>query len=171
MSVKEVQNFLVNDFKLEGEEAFKYASISNGNLNKAIDCYLNESGISKFLPIFIKWMRLCYSRNIAETIDWVNEFSKMGREPIKNFLLYTLDMFRNCLMDHYKINSNGISLEESDFLQKFKPFINHNNIINLTDLINEAHFHIERNANAKILLLDVSIQLFKYLRVEAYHQK
>jgi DNA polymerase-3 subunit delta' len=171
LTVNDVQNFLISDFNLNQQEAFQYASISNGNLNKAIDCYFNESSNSQFLLIFIKWMRLCYSRNIAETIDWVNEFSKTGREQIKNFLLYCLEMFRNCLMDHYNINLDGLSAEEKSFLEKFKPFINHNNIINLTNLVNEAHFHIERNANAKILLLDVSIQLFKLLKVEAYHSK
>ena len=78
-------------------------------------------------------------------------------------------MFRNCLIDHFKIDSKMISDEERNFLKKFKPFINHHNIVQLTDLINEAHYHLERNANTKVLLLDVSIKLYKLLRVQPYY--
>jgi len=30
--------------------------------------------------------------------------------------------------------------------------------------MNEAYYHLERNANPKILMLDVSLQLYKLLR-------
>jgi hypothetical protein len=36
--------------------------------------------------LFVKWMRLCYSRNIADTIDWVNEFLKWVESKIKDFI-------------------------------------------------------------------------------------
>ena len=54
---------------------------------------------------------------------------------------------------------DGLSSEEEQFLIKFKPFINHKNIIGLNEVINEAYYHAERNANIKILMLDVSMQL------------
>lgn len=168
---KEIEEYLKNEFKIDDHLASKYTAISNRNLNKAIEFHFKTSAVSSFLPLFIKWMRLCYSRNIADTIDWVNEFSKTGREQVKDFLLYSLEMFRACLMDHYQISLNEISKEEKQFLEKFKPFINHHNIIQLTDLINEAYFHMERNANPKILLLDVSIQLYKLLKIKAYYPK
>lgn len=165
---KDVLSFLMKNFEIDEKIAVEYAEISNGNLNKAINHYFNESGSSILLPIFIKWMRLCYSRNIAETIDWVNEISKTGREQVKDFLLYVLEMFRKCVLGHYKIGSEGLNNEEKAFLEKFKPFINHQNIVQLNELINEAHFHMQRNANTKILLLDVSIKLYKLIKNNAY---
>ena len=165
----ELVNFLVKEFEIDETKAQEYASISNYNLNKAIRHHFNDSEVSLHLPMFIKWMRLCYSRNIADNIDWVNDCSKIGREKIKEFLLYTIEMFRHCLIDHFKVDFKTISDEERKFLNKFKPFINHHNIIQLTDLINEAHYHLERNANTKVLLLDVSIKLYKLLRVQPYY--
>ncbi len=165
----EVVNFLVQEFEIDEINARNYASISNSNLNKAICYHFNSSEASSYLPMFIKWMRLCYSRNIADNIDWVSESSKIGREKVKEFLLYTIEMFRNCLIDHFQLDFITISNDERNFLKKFKPFINHNNIIQLTDLINEAYFHLERNANTKVLLLDVSIKVYKLLRVEPYY--
>ena len=168
---KDVVSFLMKNFEIDEKIAFEYAKISNGNLNKAINHYINESSSSILLPIFIKWMRLCYSRNIAETIDWVNEISKTGREQVKDFLLYVLEMFRKCVLGHYKIDLEGLNNEEKSFLEKFKPFINHQNIEQLNELINEAHFHMQRNANTKILLLDVSIKLYKLIKNNAYQSK
>jgi len=166
---KEVVNFLVKEFEIDETLAQQYASISSNNLNKAISHHFNNSEISLHLPMFIKWMRLCYSRNIADNIDWVNDSSKIGREKIKEFLLYTIEMFRNCLIDHFKVDIKTISNEERKFLNKFKPFINHHNIVQLTELINEAYYHLERNANTKVLLLDVSIKIYKLLRLQPYY--
>ena len=167
----EIVSFLLKNFEIDELAAKKYSAYANGNLHQAINFHFNRSHDSDYLPVFIKWMRLCYSRNIAETIDWVNEISKMGREQVKEFLLYNLEMFRNCVVGHYKIDFKSLNDEEIAFLEKFKPFINHNNIVQLNDLINEAYFHIERNANTKILMLDVSIKIFKLLKNSVYQSK
>ena len=59
---------------------------------------------------------------------------------------------------------DGLSLEEEQFLMKFKPYISHKNIIGLNEVINGAYYHVERNANIKITMLDVSLQLYKLIR-------
>ncbi|MGB5364259.1 MAG: DNA polymerase III subunit delta', partial [Aureibaculum sp.] len=51
-------------------------------------------------------------------------------------------------------------------LQKFAPFVHSSNILEINDELNDAIYHIERNANAKIVLLDLSIKLTRLL-----HQK
>ena len=137
---------------------------ANGNLNRAINLHLDSEYLNQKLPVFVQWMRLCYTRNIADTIDWVNDFSKTGREQIKDFFSYSLELFRQCVLGHYNIDTKGLSIEEKNFLEKFSPFINHNNIEELHEVLNEAYYHMERNANSKILLLDVSLKLFKLLK-------
>ena len=170
-SEEEIVSFLLNNFEIDELSAKKYSAYANGNLHRAINFHFNSSHNSDYLPFFFFFMRLCYSRNIADTIDWVNEISKMGREQLKEFLLYNLEMFRNCVIGHYKVDFKTLNDEEMAFLEKFKPYINHNNIIPLNDLINEAYFHVERNANTKILMLDVSIKIFKLLKNSVYQIK
>ncbi len=51
-------------------------------------------------------------------------------------------------------------------LQKFAPFVNASNISEITEAIETAMYHIERNVNSKIVLLDLSIKLTRFL-----HQK
>ena len=160
----EIENYLVNQFQIEKKKASEYAMHANGNLNRAINLHLDSEYLNQKLPVFIQWMRLCYTRNIADTIDWVNDFSKTGREQIKDFFSYSLELFRQCVLGHYSIDKKGLSIEEKNFLEKFSPFINHNNIEELHEVLNEAYYHMERNANSKILLLDVSLKLFKLLK-------
>lgn len=54
--------------------------------------------------------------------------------------------------------------EEFEFLQKFARFINNQNIVQLMDEFNEAVYHLERNASAKILFSDVMIKLTKLIK-------
>ena len=149
---------------MEENDANMLSKSAGGNLHKAIYKHFNNEKSQEFLAQFVQWMRLCYSRNISDTIDWVNDFSKRGRETNKEFLKYTLELFRHCITNHYMLSMDGLSLEEEQFLMKFKPFINHKNIIGLNEVINEAYYHVERNANIKITMLDVSLQLYKLIR-------
>ena len=161
-----ISDFLEEKFQIEPSTAKNIAKISKGNLNKAINTHL-DAGISEMnRSLFVNWMRLCYSRNIADTIDWVNEFSKIGREQIKDFIIYSLEMYRQCIMGNYNMEIEGVSDSEKNFLEKFKPFVNHQNISEINSIMNDAYYHMERNANPKILMLDVSIKLYKLLRTK-----
>ena len=161
-----ISDFLEEKFQIEPSTAKNIAKISKGNLNKAINTHL-DAGISEMnRSLFVNWMRLCYSRNIADTIDWVNEFSKIGREQIKDFIIYSLEMYRQCIMGNYNMEIEGVSESEKNFLEKFKPFVNHKNISEINSIMNDAYYHMERNANPKILMLDVSIKLYKLLRTK-----
>jgi DNA polymerase-3 subunit delta' len=161
-----ISDFLEEKFQIEPSSAKNIAKISKGNLNKAINTHL-DAGVSEMnRSLFVNWMRLCYSRNIADTIDWVNEFSKIGREQIKDFIIYSLEMYRQCIMGNYNMEIEGVSESEKNFLEKFKPFVNHQNISEINSIMNDAYYHMERNANPKILMLDVSIKLYKLLRIK-----
>ena len=161
-----ISDFLEKKFQIEPSTAKNIAKISKGNLNKAINTHLDAGTSEMNRSLFVNWMRLCYSRNIADTIDWVNEFSKIGREQIKDFIIYSLEMYRQCIMGNYNMEIEGVSESEKNFLEKFKPFVNHQNISEINSIMNDAYYHMERNANPKILMLDVSIKLYKLLRTK-----
>ena len=105
------------------------------------------------------------SRNITETIDWVDKMNGYGREVQKDFLLFTLDMFRQSFIGHYSGESLlSLSKEQKQFLSKFSSFIHHKNITEFHQEINKAYYHLERNANAKVLFLDVSLKIYSLLK-------
>jgi DNA polymerase-3 subunit delta' len=57
-----------------------------------------------------------------------------------------------------------LSGEEMNFSQRFSPFINEENVWMISDELSKAYADIERNANAKIVFLDLGLKLVKLLR-------
>ena len=51
-------------------------------------------------------------------------------------------------------------------LKKFAPFVHGSNIMEIDKELNDAIYHIERNGNAKIILLDLSIKLTRLLHAK-----
>jgi len=56
---------------------------------------------------------------------------------------------------------------EMAFIKKFAPYVNELNAIDMVLLFEEAEYHVSRNANAKILIMDVSLKMMKLVRKKA----
>ena len=52
---------------------------------------------------------------------------------------------------------------ESFKLENFAPFVHEANIMDISDELQDAIYHIERNGNSKIILTDLSIKLTRLL--------
>ena len=83
-------------------------------------------------------------------------------------MLYCSHFFRQALLANYGANALVFfeAVNSGFDLNKFAPFVHGGNIENINSAIEDAIYHIERNGNAKIILLDLSMQLTRYL-----HQK
>ncbi len=162
---EEISDYLVNKYQIEKAEADNLAHLSDRSVAEAVHLMKNIGSTSFNIENFIAWMRMCYKRDVPETIDWVDAMAKHNREEHKSFLKFCLQMFRNSIVGHYT-NGDTVVLTEpqAKFLKKFAPFINHNNIVLLSEAIDEAHYHIERNANPKILFMDLSLKIFLQLK-------
>jgi len=89
----------------------------------------------------------------------------LDKENQKNFLKYGLRIFRESIILNYmKGELVNLQSNERAFLEKFARFINNQNITELMEEFNQAHYHLERNANPKILFSDVVIKLTKLIK-------
>ena len=122
---------------------------------------------------FIKWVRAAFRAKgnasvINDLIAWSNEISEIGREPQKEFLNYCIQFFRQALLTNYKTPSL-VFLEpktENFKLENFAPYVHSGNILEIVKELEEAMYHIERNGNPKIILLDMSIKLTRLLHTK-----
>lgn len=143
---------------------------ADGNFNKALHLLHNDHSDELFETWFITWIRAAFKAKgnasvIQQLIEWSDIISKCGRETQKRFLAYCLQFFRQALLLNYNADelvyfepkSPGFQLE------KFAPFIHSGNILQINKELNDASYHIERNGNAKIILLDLSIKLTRLL--------
>lgn len=169
ISSQDMVNYLVENHKLNNNEASKIAHQAAGNYNKALELLNNDGGELVFEEWFVNWVRTAFRAkgNVAvvqDLIKWSDLISKTGRETQKRFLEYCLEIFRQALLINYKSEELVFMETKTGFdLNKFAPFVNAANILDIEKEISEAIYHIERNGNAKIILLDISIKLTRFL--------
>ena len=153
---------------LDQERAVAISRIANGNFKEAMRLVNHSDERDESFDRFVGWMRMCYVPDIPKIISFCDSMGKESRERIKEFLQSGMEVLRNCLIlnftspEHVKIRS-----AELDFMKKFSPFINGNNAVSFSEEFNKAIFHIERNANAGLVLLDLSLTVAKLLKIKA----
>ncbi|MDT0294674.1 ATP-binding protein [Mesonia ostreae] len=154
-------------------EALKIAHKSDGSYTQALSMLEQHESEAIFETWFITWVRSAFRAKgnkaaIKDILQWSEDIAATGRETQKRFLHYCLDFFRQAML--YNYNSQSLVYLEPDTpgfeLRKFAPFVHGSNMIQITEEIEKAIYHIERNVNSKITLADLSIKLTRLL-----HQK
>ena len=142
------------------ERAQQLAHLADGDLNLAKQLLEDQSVVTDSIGFFIRWMRACFSVNLEMLRDLTDEFQSLGREQQKAMLQQSGSILRKVLMYRTLPESKGKLLrEELEFVHKFSQFITQENAAGMLEALDEAHYHIERNANAKITFTDLSFQL------------
>ncbi len=142
------------------EDARRIIPLADGNLTRAVKIFMKDEDELFYLEKFVQWMRLCYKNDLADTMEFVVEIAKIGREKQKNFLAYAERIVRNALLINYKHPDLAkLNQDEKDFMVKFGKYINYTNLISFNEELEKAQFHIERNANPNILFMDLSMTI------------
>ncbi|EPR74647.1 DNA polymerase III delta prime subunit [Winogradskyella psychrotolerans RS-3] len=165
-----ISEALVRNYHIEQSAAIKIAHQSNGNYNKACDLIYHDSEDIQFEKWFVFWIRSAFKARgnkaaIHDLISWSEEIAKTGRETQKKFLNFCLNYFRQALLLNYKADELVyLEPKSDDFkLANFAPFVHDSNILEISDELQDAIYHIERNGNSKIVLTDLSIKLTRLL--------
>lgn len=165
-----LQAELEKKYSIESSVAHKIAHQSDGNLITAKKLIEHSSTEEEFHELFKIWMRSAFKGEVAGLITWSENMAStsFGREKQKQFLKYALHLFRESLIKNYgDPEMERTANNELKFLSNFAPYIHGANCIEIIELFDNASYHIERNANPKILFLDISLKLTKLLRVQS----
>jgi DNA polymerase-3 subunit delta' len=99
-------------------------------------------------------------------MDWADSMSTESKEKQKLFIIYAMHMFRQSILANYIGDTMlRVSEEEEKFLKNFAPFISGNNIREFQETFDNAYYHIDRNANAKILFTQLCFQAMRFIHV------
>jgi len=110
-------------------------------------------------------MRSCYSAKIPELIAFASDITKTGREKQKSFLIYALRIIGDCASVNYRRQiPAGLAGEELTFIQGFAPQVTSGKLIEFNKLLNDAIYHIERNAHGPTLFLDLSLKFVRQFK-------
>lgn len=150
------------------EDLHKAAIQSEGDYLKALSLLSTSEEEKAFQEMFVRWMRSVfqYRKNIGLLSDVVAEIAKWGREELKRFLQYTLDTMRVCFQWSLGIEPKILPFDSVDrkFREFFPRFIHAGNISEITQSVEDGIAYIMRNANAKVVLMELSITIGNQLR-------
>jgi DNA polymerase-3 subunit delta' len=169
LSENDIANALIERENCSENEAAKVAHQAEGNYNKAVHLLQNDASDLVFEEWFVAWIRTAFKAKgnaavVQQLIEWSETIAKTGRETQKQFLEYCLQFFRQALLLNYKSDALVFMETQTSFdLSKFAPFVHAGNILEIQKELNDAMYHIERNGNAKIILLDLSMKLTRLL--------
>ena len=159
-----VQYFGENVLSLE--KAKQLRNLTDADFGKISKILADKENDLDLFNDFSSWMRLSYKMDVQGISKWVDELSVRGRKQQKLFLSYAIKMVRECLIYNFASNSLLKSNEnELAFLTKFSPFIHEKNSILIVEKLEESIKAINRNANAKILFFELSLQMVKFLKL------
>lgn len=164
---REISEALVLRKNISEKEAARIAMLAAGNYFLAETLAVQIDLRNDWEEMFMEWMRMSFSpmRDFAALLNWIEQLAGKGRNEQKAFLSFCLETARECLMVNYASDLQRIEPGNFPALQKFAPYINANNAEDFVNEINAAISGIERNANAKILFLDLSFRLSGILRL------
>jgi DNA polymerase III subunit delta' len=165
---------LLKKYGLDETEATKIAHQANGNFNKACDLVYQDSEDLQFEEWFVFWIRSAFKAKgnksaIHDLISWSEEISRTGRETQKQFLHFCLEFFRQAMLSNYQADTLVFMAPKSENfkLDNFAPYVHENNIMDISNELQDAIYHIERNGNSKIILTDLSIKLTRLLHTKS----
>ena len=164
ISMEDMSSFLRARHGQSSGNADSISSRVDGDLLEAKEFFGADKDKDENRELFIRLMRVCYQKNVIDMITWAETITDHSKEFQKQFLKYALHMFRQSMLRNYTEDTlTRVSDEEGAFLTKFSQFITGNNIVDFMEMFNTSHYHIERNANGKILFTNLCFQVMRYI--------
>ena len=110
---------------------------------------------------------MCYKLDTKEILAYVDSLSKMGRERQKTLLSFALEVFRQCnLLNFHASDLIKVHPDSRDFINKFSTILTPHVAMQMTQEFSKAIYHVERNANPKILFTDLSLKSSKIMKTK-----
>ncbi|HSI74968.1 MAG TPA: hypothetical protein VK957_03700 [Lunatimonas sp.] len=167
---EEIKTHLVVSGICNQAVADQLTPLADGNLREAYR--LSDQVVDQNTAHFKDWMRECYSLNINELNSRLDRFTEQDKEGQKNLLLTGINVLRECLLDSSQLKKlMRTAPEDLQFIEKFgRNTLTSTKILGLYGKLSDAHYHLERNANPKILFMDLSLQVATILKSKEVHE-
>lgn len=160
LSRESMEKALTERAKVPAAKARQIATIAAGNYREAI--FLLQHSDDDYHELLRNWLNYLFTGNRVALQEWIEGISsaKTGRENQKQFLRYFINLLEHTIRLQYIDKAQlAFSEEEVDFATKLAKLANLEQTRQIADVLDNAYYHIERNANAKMLFHALSIKL------------
>ncbi|GAB3235840.1 hypothetical protein J0A67_21525 [Algoriphagus aestuariicola] len=158
-SDEEIKAHLVDAGLCDSKTAEQIAMLADGNLREAYR--LVDQVEDKQVAQIRDWFRLCASKNLKEIFEEADRFHKADKEAQKSLLLTGLNVSREIMLKNFDLDQLLRTTEEDRrFIDNIsKKVLTEDHVVKLYEAFNQAHYHIERNGNAKMIFTDLSMDI------------
>ncbi len=155
-----LDQYLIRTQTLEEGQRARIVQFAEGNLTLALTLMNTEEDHHQ--EVFSDWMRACFKRDYVKLVGLSEAFHELDKLSQRNLLHYSLTMMREVVLQ--LAGAAQISRakgSELKFIQDFSRSMNTARIEKASQWINDAGYFLERNGSAKMIFLDLSLQISK----------
>ncbi len=164
IQLEDLSAYLRTNFNSSAATADSIAARADGDLLEVLEEMGDHVEQDQNRELFINLMRVCYKKDVLAMINWSEQVTQLPKEGQKVFLRYALHMFRQSMLRNYTEDQlTRTSEEEDNFLKNFARFITGNNIFDFMQVFDDACYHLERNANARILFTNICFKVMRFI--------
>ncbi|QIP17256.1 DNA polymerase III subunit delta [Spirosoma aureum] len=163
---EEVATYLRQHLNLDETTARRTAYLADGNLSVALNLVRNELDQSSDRHTwFADWMRTCYRQDLITLVKQADQFDGFSKEKQKGLLEYSIRLYRDLFLWQQGAGALlRLPDEEMAFVKNFAKILTIKHIEQIVSDLNEATYHLERNARAKMIMLDMSLTFSQLIR-------
>lgn len=156
---EEIKSHLVDQGLCDPKSAEQVTMLADGNLGEALRLLDNTEDHT--IREIRDWFRLCASKNMKEIFALSDHFHKRDKEAQKSMMLAGLNVTREIMLKNLDVDHLLRTTEEDlDFISKIsKRVLTEDHAEQMYEAFNKAHYHLERNGNAKMIFTDLSMDL------------
>ena len=156
---EEVSSHLVETGKCEAKAAAQIAMLADGNMRAAF--LLIDQVEDQTIRQLRDWFRLCATKNLKELFLLSEDFHKADKESQKSLMLAGLNVTREILLKNLDLDHLLRTTDEDrTFINNIsKKMLTEEHAEKLYQTFNAAHYHLERNGNAKMIFTDLSMEI------------
>jgi DNA polymerase-3 subunit delta' len=138
--------------------AVQVAPLCEGNYREALQ--LVQHAEEDWQVLVRDWLNAIIKMGPVAQTKWVEEISRLGREKQKQFLRYFIHLLEQAVQVRMQGGQYRISEKEKDFADRLNSIAAIEQQEAMVNELDQAHYQIERNANAKILFHALTIRLY-----------
>lgn len=160
----ELVKVLSSKFEVSEDNASEVALMAGGSLSEALR--IIQGGEATYASFFMNWLRNCYSGDPLKLYEDMLTFQGLGKAGQRNMMSFALSIFRGSFLHRYDGPSQMPSRQEEvqQFIRNFSKLMEVDRVMELSKMISEAHYELERNIHPPLVFLQLSLSLRKVLK-------
>ncbi len=139
--------------------------MSHHDFNMTQKWLVRANAFQETFTFFHIWLRSCFKKDSAQLIKKMEEFATWTQTEQCSFFFFVLYLMKHML--HHCFNPLPASKMPADvylFIQNFVKIVDDTQLIQMIQLLQQKYHQLQRNAQAKMLFLSLSLAIHRVLK-------